>query len=133
MADSSFKNPTSGGGGQALEGLFFGMAGVALLGRFIHHGAHFCSVGGVDNLSQVIEDSYLLDSFLGTNGINSTVEPIGLILEHVISHAALYGLTHPAGTLNNLMDELISLGINVHRGINANDEHGDDTHRANQL
>ena len=93
MAGSRLKNPASGGGSQALERLFLGMTGVALLGRLIHHGAHFLSIGRVDNLSQIIEDAHLVDALLGTDGIDSTVQPLGLILEHVIAHTTLDGLT----------------------------------------
>ena len=61
------------------------------------------------------------------------MEPLGLILEHVIAHTALDGVTHQTGALDDLMDELVSLVIDVHLGVNTYDQNGDGTHRANQL
>ncbi len=109
------------------------MTGVTLFGRFIHHGAHLRPVRGINNLPHVVEDAHLIDTFLGTDGVYGPVHPLRLILEHVIVDTALDCLTHQIGTENDLLDELISLSINVHRCIDADNQNRDGAHITNQL
>ena len=50
--------------------------------------------GKIRHAEEIIKDAYLFYFFLGTNAINGSMEPLGLIFEHVVAHAALDGVTY---------------------------------------
>ena len=96
------------------------MAGIALLRRLVDHGPHFLSVGRVDDLPQVIEYANFLDALLGTKGVDGAMQSLRLVLEHIVAHTSFDGLTNETGVPYYLLYQLISLGVDVDRGVNAN-------------
>jgi hypothetical protein len=56
-----------------------------------------------------------------------------LVLEHIIAHTSLDGVTNQTCVPDHFLYQLISLGVDVYRGVNANDQDGDSTHGTDQL
>jgi hypothetical protein len=56
-----------------------------------------------------------------------------LVLQHIIAHTSLDGVTNQSCVPDHFLYQLLSLGVDVDRGVNANDQDGNSTHGTDQL